>query len=271
MTNRAATTGVRILSVVAALGCAVTVTQANIILGFDPTTYTTGPLAGQDSWTVAGPGTYTVAADATAPSSPNVLSLVNPEQSADINRNVTEPGGPGKGLVSFFAKHDSGNTFSATAGITVQLHATLPGGVSPDRFFSAGFVRDDDRFIWNTHGDTGSDLGGQSANGTVIADTWYGFEIAYEFTPVTFDKTVDLKIFEAGSGTVLVQETMNLINNQGGRATMENISIEFAINGNTSTFYVDEIMVAVPEPGMLALLGIGGLVLGGLRRRLVAG
>ena len=171
-------------------------------------------LGGQGGWTASGAGSQTVIADATAPSSPNSLAVINPEAGSTlINRVVAEPA-VGKGTVQWFMKHDSANVFSATAGIVLEFNATLPGGTAADRFFSAGFVRDDDRFIWNTFGNPGNplnELGGQSANGSVAIDTWYQFTVAYEFTPVTFDKTVDVDIRAVGSGTPIVSETVGPI------------------------------------------------------------
>jgi len=142
-------------------------------------TYSNGPLAGQGGWVSSGSGITAGinVVDGSSPiSAPKVAQFDDSVSDTLEIRNVV--GQDGQEVLSFYARHDDGNTIGNTSGFTARMNATVDAaGAAPDPFFSVGFSSGAGDFIWNQF-DGGSPTDG-SVSGVVLG-RWYQFIVNYD-------------------------------------------------------------------------------------------
>lgn len=231
--------------IAAAAGVALPATAAMVYdsNGFESPTFTTGNLSGQSGWSVNYTSSAVTVETAVVRSGLQAVEVLR--TAANINSCYFEP------------------TFTATSGLVqVQAAMRVNNMVASASNFDALYVTktstaSDRQTILYFYGDGKIKVynGGTNTQvSTWTAGNWYDVDFLFDTTAKTFD----LKI----NGTTVANDFAFL----NATATTVNRVIFQEYGGQTgSQLYVDNVMVMVPEPAALALLGLGTTLV--LRRR----
>jgi hypothetical protein len=215
-----------------------------------------GDVSGQNGWTAS--SVFDVVTEGTAPSSPNVVEIVDSSASSfTMSRLLDEPS---KGFVSFKARQ-IGNNLANTSGFFLRMDAALPGSVSPDPFFQIGFSTFNGGISWFTYGPSG----GGAIPSIVSNNDWYQFDMYYDISSAA-THYVNLNVINLTSLTTVASTNLTMVGNQGARHFLGQIAFETGSTHDLSTFQLDD--VVIPEPSVVALaIGAAGMLALRLRRR----
>lgn len=168
-------------------------------------------------------------------------------QRLDINDATQSDAGDLTATFSFFV--DSSPTAAQTGSFGFELHSLDTGGFG---MLNASWDR--------LGGINVSCQGCSGENGTIPTDEWLTAEFTYHLVTGAGNDSFDARIISQQGAGELFSTTISSVTGDDG--TRDISSVNFFAD-NYGSVYID----AVPEPSTLAIFGIGGLLLSGLRRR----
>ncbi len=228
--------------------------------GFEPPAYTTGPLAGQQGWTATSIGTVVgTVGDIVPPEGTQMLEVTRPTSSDD------------RYLSNLFAGFNEGAKedflFSFKLAADVKSNAAFGLSIGSSARSSSGAwagirsVDTNDFGFYYRNGSTWTRLG----TNTVTLEEFYRFDLLVDFDA----KTYSIAVYD--SSNVLQGSASNIDLYFAGSYT--DIAFYNRVYGDmdqigATKFYVDDILVQIPEASSLALaLSVTVLVLLGHRRK----